>query len=123
MELSYNYYGLSQQWPYQDRETVRLKRKLFWWPQHSGTPKPEKLIQRIIQLGSDEGDIILDFFMGSATTQSVAHKMNRQYIGIEQVNYIETVAVERLEKAIAGEQGGISEECWLARGGGSFVLS
>jgi type III restriction-modification system methylation subunit len=85
-----------------------------------GTPKPEKLIQRIIQLGSEEGDIILDFFMGSGTTQAVAHKMNRQYIGIEQMDYIETVSVERLKKVIAGEQGGISKDVeW--QGGGSFV--
>lgn len=85
-----------------------------------GTPKPEKLIQRIIQLGSDEGDLVLDFFMGSATTQAVAHKMNRQYIGIEQMDYIETVAVERLKKVIAGEQGGISKDVnW--QGGGAFV--
>ena len=85
-----------------------------------GTPKPEKLIQRIIQLGSNEGDLVLDFFMGSATTQAVAHKMNRQYIGIEQMDYIETVAVERLKKVIGGEQGGISKDVdW--QGGGSFV--
>ena len=85
-----------------------------------GTPKPEKLIQRIIQLGSNEGDLVLDFFMGSATTQAVAHKMNRQYIGIEQMDYIETVAAERLKKVIAGEQGGISKDVdW--QGGGSFV--
>lgn len=85
-----------------------------------GTPKPEKLIQRIIQLGSEEGDLILDFFMGSGTTQAVAHKMNRQYIGIEQMDYIETVSVERLKKVIAGEQGGISKDVeW--QGGGSFV--
>lgn len=85
-----------------------------------GTPKPEKLIQRIIHLGSGEGDLVLDFFMGSATTQAVAHKMNRKYIGIEQMDYIETVAVERLKKVIAGEQGGISKDVdW--QGGGSFV--
>ena len=85
-----------------------------------GTPKPEKLIQRIIQLGSEEGDLILDFFMGSGTTQAVAHKMKRQYIGIEQMDYIETVSVERLKKVIAGEQGGISKDVeW--QGGGSFV--
>lgn len=81
-----------------------------------GTPKPEKLIQ----LGSNEGDLVLDFFMGSATTQAVAHKMNRQYIGVEQMDYIETVAVERLKKVINGEQGGISKDVdW--QGGGSFV--
>ena len=58
--------------------------------------------------------------MGSATTQAVAHKMNRQYIGIEQMDYIGTVAVERLKKVIVGEQGGISKDVdW--QGGGSFV--
>lgn len=58
-------------------------------------PKPEALIKRIIEISTEEGDLVLDFFMGSATTQAVAHKMNRQYIGIEQMDYIETVAVER----------------------------
>ncbi|WP_068676834.1 site-specific DNA-methyltransferase [Oceanobacillus sp. Castelsardo] len=84
------------------------------------TPKPEKLIHKIIQLASNEGDIVLDFFMGSGTTQAVAHKMNRQYIGIEQMNYINTVSVPRLQKVIEGEQGGISKDVdW--QGGESFV--
>ena len=83
-------------------------------------PKPEELLQRILELSSDKNDIVLDFFMGSGTTQAVAHKMNRQYIGIEQMDYIETVSVERLKKVIAGEQGGISKDVeW--QGGGSFV--
>lgn len=86
------------------------------------TPKPEKLLHRIIHLGTNENDIVLDFFMGSATTQAVAHKMGRQYIGIEQMDYIETVSVPRLQKVIAGEQGGISEDVnW--QGGGSFVYA
>lgn len=87
-----------------------------------GTPKPEKLIERIIQIGSNKGDIVLDFFMGSATTQAVAHKMNRQYIGIEQMDYINTVSVPRLQKVIDGEQGGISKDVdW--QGGGSFIYA
>src|SRR5699024_4799454 len=81
------------------------------------TPKPEQLLQRIIHLGSKEKDIVLDFFMGSSTTQAVAHKMNRRYIGVEQMNYINTVSVPRLQKVIEGEQGGISEDInW--QGGG-----
>lgn len=85
-------------------------------------PKPEELIERILELSTDEKDIVLDFFMGSATTQAVAHKMNRQYIGIEQMDYIETVSVERLKKVIEGEQGGISKDVnW--QGGGSFVYA
>ena len=84
--------------------------------------KPEKLIKDILQVSSQEGDIVLDFFLGSGTTAAVAHKMNRQYIGIEQMDYIETVSVERLKKVVAGEQGGISKDVnWS--GGGSFVYA
>lgn len=85
-------------------------------------PKPEQLISDILQIGSNENDTILDFFMGSATTQAVAMKMNRRFIGIEQMDYIKTVSVERLKKVIAGEQGGISKDVnW--QGGGSFVYA
>lgn len=85
-------------------------------------PKPEELIKRVLELSTNEGDLVLDFFMGSGTTAAVAHKMNRQYIGIEQMDYIETVAVERLKKVIDGEQGGISQDvAWS--GGGSFIYT
>lgn len=84
--------------------------------------KPEALIKRIIELSTTEGDIVLDYHLGTGTTAAVAHKMNRQYIGIEQMDYIETVSVERLKKVIAGEQGGISKDVnWT--GGGSFVYA
>src|SRR5699024_2864826 len=84
--------------------------------------KPEKLIKDLITLTTNENDIVLDFFMGSATTQAVAHKMNRRYIGIEQMDYIKTVSVPRLKKVIEGEQGGISKDVdW--EGGGSFVYA
>ncbi|WP_265509941.1 DNA methyltransferase [Mycoplasma mycoides] len=82
--------------------------------------KPEALIERIIGSTTLEGDIILDFFLGSGTTAAVAHKMNRRYIGIEQMDYIQDITVERLKKVIDGEQGGISKSVnW--QGGGSFV--
>src|SRR5699024_3097055 len=64
------------------------------------TPKPEHLIKHIIDITTKNGDLILDFFMGSSTTQAVAHKMNRRYIGIEQMDYINTVSVPRLQKVI-----------------------
>lgn len=84
------------------------------------TPKPEVLIKYILEITTKENDLIMDFFMGSGTTQAVAHKMKRQYIGIEQMEYINTVSVPRLQKVIEGEQGGISKEVnW--QGGGSFV--
>ena len=72
-------------------------------------PKSEFLIQRIIEIGSTTGDIVLDFHLGSGTTAAVAHKMNRRYIGIEQMDYIQTLCVERLKKVIKGEQGGVSK--------------
>lgn len=82
--------------------------------------KPENLVKAIIEVTTNENDIVLDFFMGSATTQAVAHKMNRRYIGIEQMDYIETISVPRLQKVIQGEQGGISKDVnW--QGGGSFI--
>ena len=113
-------------WTYQEvghnQDAKKEIKSLFDGQAAFGTPKPEKLIQRVLQIGSNENDLVLDFFMGSATTQSVAHKMNRQYIGIEQMDYIETVSVERLKKVIAGEQGGISIDVnWS--GGGSFVYA
>ena len=85
-------------------------------------PKPEKLLQNIISISTQENDIVLDFFMGSATTQAVAMKMNRRFIGIEQMDYIKTVSVPRLQKVIGGEQGGISKDVnW--QGGGSFIYA
>ena len=83
-------------------------------------PKPEGLMERIIQLSTNENDIVLDFHLGSGTTMTTAHKMNRRYIGIEQMDYIEEVPVKRLQKVILGEDGGISKNVnWI--GGGSFV--
>ena len=82
--------------------------------------KSEKLIQRIIQSSTNENDIVLDFFAGSGTTAAVAMKMNRQFIAIEQMDYIETITKERLKKVIEGEQGGVSRALgW--QGGGEFV--
>lgn len=84
--------------------------------------KPEKLLYRIIDMVTDEGDIILDFFAGSGTTLAVAHKMNRQYIGIEQLDYQENDSVVRLKNVINGDETGISgyeDVKW--QGGGEFI--
>ncbi len=84
------------------------------------TPKPEKLLQRIIQVSTQEKDLILDFFSGSGTSGAVAHKINRQYILIEQMDYIHDLPEARIKKVILGEQGGISKSVkW--QGGGEFV--
>ncbi len=84
--------------------------------------KSEKLIQRILEVSTNENDLVLDFFARSGTTCAVAHKMKRRYIGIEQMDYIETITKERLKKVIEGEQGGISKKCGF-KGGGSFVYA
>jgi len=84
------------------------------------TQKPERLLQRFIMASTNTNDLVLDFFLGSGTTAAVAHKLGRRYIGIEQLDYIETVPVERLKRVIGGEQGGISKTVdW--KGGGSLV--
>ncbi|EOV4087086.1 site-specific DNA-methyltransferase [Campylobacter upsaliensis] len=86
------------------------------------TPKPEALIKRIIEISTNENDLVMDFFAGSGTTLAVAHKMKRQFIGIEQMDYIESITKERLKKVVAGEQGGISKALnW--QGGGSFIYA
>lgn len=83
-------------------------------------PKPEFLISKLLEISTKPNDLVLDFHLGSGTTAAVAHKMGRKYIGIEQMDYIEDIAVERMKKVIEGEQGGISKATnW--QGGGSFV--
>jgi adenine-specific DNA-methyltransferase len=82
--------------------------------------KPEKLVQRIIELTTKEGDLVLDYHLGSGTTAAVAHKMGRRYIGIEQLDYDKDGCSIRLKNTIKGEQSGISKAVnW--KGGGSFV--
>ena len=72
------------------------------------TPKPERLIQRVLQLATNPGDLVLDSFLGSGTTAAVAHKMGRRWIGIEMGDHALTHCLPRLQKVVAGEQGGIS---------------
>jgi adenine-specific DNA-methyltransferase len=83
-----------------------------------GTPKPERLIQRIIHIATNPGDLVLDSFLGSGTTAAVAHKMGRRYIGIEMGEHARTHCLPRLEKVIAGEPGGISQSVGWSGGGG-----
>lgn len=86
----------------------------------SGGQKPEELLKRIIEMTTDENDIVLDFHLGTGTTVATAHKMNRQYIGIEQMDYIKEFTFERLFDIVNGSQTGISKSVnW--QGGGSFI--
>jgi adenine-specific DNA-methyltransferase len=82
--------------------------------------KPEVLIQRIIQMITKEDDIVLDYHLGSGTTAATCHKMNRRYLAVEQMDYVESLSVERLRKVIDGDHTGISQNVnW--QGGGSFI--
>lgn len=84
------------------------------------TPKPEALLKRIIEISTQENDLVMDFFAGSGTTLAVAHKMKRRYVGIEQMDYVKSITKERLKKVVEGEQGGISKAVNFV-GGGEFV--
>jgi len=82
--------------------------------------KPERLLERIINISTIKNDLVMDFFAGTGTTCAVAHKMGRQYIGVEQLDYGENSAVVRLKNVINGDPTGISKEVgW--KGGGDFV--
>ena len=94
------------------------------------TPKPERLIQRVLQLATNPGDLVLDSFLGSGTTAAVAHKMGRRWIGIEMGEHALTHCLPRLQKVVAGEQGGISAAVGWGQGkdgqpfdGGGFRLA
>ena len=97
------------------KHTIRLfdQREVF------ETPKPEALVQRVLEIATNPGDLVLDSFLGSGTTAAVAHKMGRRWIGIEMGEHAVTHCVPRLRKVIEGEQGGISGAVgW--KGGGGF---
>lgn len=83
--------------------------------------KPEVLLRTLIEIMSNENDIVLDAYLGSGTTAAVAHKMGRRYIGIEQLDSHSAMEIERMQSVIAGEQTGVSKSLnWT--GGGSFVF-
>jgi adenine-specific DNA-methyltransferase len=83
--------------------------------------KPERLLRRLIKMGTNNpNDIVMDFYLGSGTTAAVAHKMGRQYIGIEQLEYDENDSTVRLQNVINGDKSGISKLVnW--KGGGEFI--
>lgn len=110
-------------WTYQEvghNQDAKKEIKAFGFETVFDTPKPEKLIERILTIGSNPGDIVLDSFLGSGTTASVAQKMGRRYIGIELGNHAYTHCVPRLKLVTDGtDQGGISKALnW--KGGSGF---
>lgn len=95
--------------------------KIFNMDTVFATPKPERLIQRVIHVATNEGDLVLDSFLGSGTTCAVAQKMGRRYIGIEMGEHAITHCVPRMKAVIDGEQGGISKAInWNGGGGYTF---
>jgi adenine-specific DNA-methyltransferase len=104
-----------------DNQEAKQEIKCFNQDDVFSTPKPERLIERILHIATNPHDIVLDSFLGSGTTAAVAHKMGRQYIGIEMGEHAKTHCVERLKKVTQGEQGGISKAVnW--QGGGGFAF-
>lgn len=87
----------------------------------TGGKKPEVLLERILELATQPGDLVLDSFLGSGTTAAVAHKMGRRYIGVELGDHCYSLCIPRLKNVIDGEQGGISKDIdWNGGGGYKF---
>ena len=104
-----------------NQEAKRESIKLFGSQSSFATPKPERLIEQILTLSSDENDLILDSFLGSGTTIAVAQKMKRRWIGVEMGNQAYTHCKVRLDKVVDGEDGGISKAVnWQGGGGYHF---
>jgi adenine-specific DNA-methyltransferase len=100
---------------------AKLEVRAFNDVQVFDTPKPERLMMKVLDIATVENDIVLDSFLGSGTTAAVAHKMGRRYIGIEMGDHAETHCIPRLQKVIEGESGGISELVgWQGGGGFNF---
>nr|WP_324761496.1 DNA methyltransferase [Helicobacter cetorum] len=93
-------------WTYQEvghtQDAMREIKELFNNQALFDTPKPEKLIKRIVEISTQENDLVLDFFAGSGTTACVAHKLNRKHIGIEMGEHFECVVLPRIKKVIGG---------------------
>ena len=105
-----------------NQESKKEINELFGADNAFDTPKPERLLQRIIHIATNPGDLVLDSFLGSGTTAAVAHKMGRRWIGIEMGEHAATHCLPRLQKVIDGEQGGISKAVnWQGGGGFRFL--
>lgn len=112
-------------WPHTEvghtDESKKESHELFGADVSFGTPKPERLLERILHIATNPGDLVLDSFLGSGTTAAVAHKMGRRWIGVEMGEHAVTHCVPRMRKVIEGEQGGISKAVnW--QGGGGFAF-
>lgn len=105
-----------------DNQEAKKEVKAFNNDDVFSTPKPERLIERVLTLATNAGDLVLDSFLGSGTTAAVAHKMGRRWIGIELGQHAYTHCLPRLRKVVDGsDTGGISKAVgW--QGGGGFKV-
>lgn len=102
-----------------DNQEAKKEVKAFNSTDVFSTPKPERLIQRVLQIATQEGDFVLDSFLGSATTSAVAHKMKRKWIGVELGEQANTHCLPRLKQVVSGEdKGGITQAVDWKKGGG-----
>ncbi len=92
------------------QDAKREIKELFEGQALFDTPKPEALLKRILEISTQENDLVLDFFAGSGTTCAVAHKMKRKYIGIEMGEHFDSVILPRLKKVIGGFKSGALKE-------------
>jgi adenine-specific DNA-methyltransferase len=105
---------------YADPRAFKAEQRKYTEMTGYDTQKPEALLKRIIEYTTTEGDLVLDFFNGSGTTTAVAHKMKRQWIGVEQLQEGAKTFLKRMNDIINGDQTGISKSVgW--KGGGNFV--
>ncbi len=115
-------------WPYEEvghnQDAKREIASLFPQQTAFSTPKPERLIGRIVEIASNPSDIVLDAFVGSGTTAAVAHKMGRRWIAVErEAPTVKEFAIPRLRKVVEGsDPGGVTEPMGWAGGGGFRVL-
>ena len=105
-----------------DNQEAKREVRIFNPESVFATPKPERLVERVLTLGSAPGDLVLDSFLGSGTTAAVAQKMGRRWIGVEMGNHAFTHCKVRMDKVIAGEDpGGITKaQNWQGGGGYRF---
>jgi adenine-specific DNA-methyltransferase len=112
-------------WHYDDvghtQQAMLESKNLFGQEAFFATPKPERLLRRVLEIATKPGDLVLDSFLGSGTTAAVAHKMGRRWVGVEMGEHARTHCVPRLKKVVEGEQGGVSRDVnWEGGGGFSF---
>ena len=103
-----------------DNQEAKRDIKILFNEDPFGTPKPERLLKRILDLGSKVGDWVLDSFLGSGTTSAVAHKTGRKYIGIEFGDHANTHCLPRLKKVVDGKDGLALSDSLGWKGGGGF---